>query len=113
MNTAVDCTSMDTLSRKPRVSRCQRARNSSFTTQPLQIIVEEAEPSANTCPAQRKAKRRHCNLSESDIQIARDFVGLGIEDDVANCADRLMLVPPQSAKLAPTPSHDSFRVTPV
>lgn len=104
---------MDSLTRKARVSRPQGPRAPCITTNSLHIIVEEVEPSSCTSSVSsggRKAKRRHCNLSESDIQIARDFVGLGDEEQLSNCEDRLMLVPPQSAKLAPTPSADSFRV---
>lgn len=109
---------MELLSRKPRVSRCQRARAASITTKPLQIIVEETEPCSSSKPSStstscdRKAKRRQCNLSPSDIQIARDFIGLGDEDDVSNCADRVMLLPPQSAKLtSAAPSPDSIHIS--
>ncbi|KAJ2913810.1 hypothetical protein MD484_g6614, partial [Candolleomyces efflorescens] len=60
-----------------------------------------------------KARRRHCNLSPSEIQIARDFVGIGDEDDSSDHEDRLLLVPPSSGRFtnSPAPSPDSFRLT--
>ncbi|KAJ2936826.1 hypothetical protein H1R20_g237, partial [Candolleomyces eurysporus] len=62
-----------------------------------------------------KARRRRCNLSPSEIQIARDFVGIGDDDDTSDREDRLLLVPPSSGRFAkgssPVPSPDSFRLT--
>ncbi|RXW19466.1 hypothetical protein EST38_g6392 [Candolleomyces aberdarensis] len=62
-----------------------------------------------------KARRRRCNLSPSEIQIARDFVGIGDDDDSSDREDRLLLVPPSSGRFAkgssPVPSPDSFRLT--
>ncbi|KAF6753762.1 hypothetical protein DFP72DRAFT_901444 [Ephemerocybe angulata] len=123
MNT--DCTAP--LERQPRVSRCTRARANSIRTQPLQIILEESEPSSSTSTTSpsttttspppsalssaKKARRRNCALSASDIQIARDFVGLG--DDTETCTSsiqaRLLLVPPPLTPAAASP--DSFQLT--
>ncbi|KAF5338085.1 hypothetical protein D9611_014194 [Ephemerocybe angulata] len=116
MNT--DCTAP--LERQPRVSRCTRARANSIRTQPLQIILEESEPSSSTTTTSpppsalssaKKARRRNCALSASDIQIARDFVGLG--DDTETCTSsiqaRLLLVPPPLTPAAASP--DSFQLT--
>ncbi|EAU82837.2 hypothetical protein CC1G_05459 [Coprinopsis cinerea okayama7 len=94
---------------------------------PLHIITEEDETrsrspspmagylSSSSVSSGLKARRRHHNLSASDIQIARDFVGIGDEESQQETEDRLMLVPPSSARLPKTPSPmsspDSFRLT--
>jgi len=111
----VDSTTQ-TLSRCRRASQVQRARASSIISKPLHLIVEEIESSTSSPAPAIKSRRRHCNLSPSDIQIAKDFIGIGEEDNTSDSEDRLLLVPPSSsrlqknANLSPASSPDSFRL---
>ncbi|TFK20384.1 hypothetical protein FA15DRAFT_625481 [Coprinopsis marcescibilis] len=121
------------LERKARTPTVRR-RASTIKSKPLRIIIEDEDESSScsrsaspmtgyqsgssACGSQSlglKARRRHFNLSPSEIQIARDFVGICDDQNISDGEDRLLLVPPSSARMprtpSPVPSPNSFTLT--